>query len=57
MRLIIMSLATSLLVVHSIAKGTGSQYGFQKEENNVWIQGKEEEELPKWKHHPKFGHP
>ena len=57
MRLIILSLAASLLVVDLFAKGAGYQYGFQKEENDERIQGKEEEELPKGKHHQKFGYP
>lgn len=38
MRLIIMSLAASLLVVDSYAKGVGYKYGFQKEENDERIQ-------------------
>jgi hypothetical protein len=46
MRLIILSLAASLLVVDSYAKGAGYQYGFQKEENDERIQSNEKEELP-----------
>jgi len=46
MRLIILSLAASLLVVNSYAKGAGYQNGFQKEENDEKIYGNEEEEVP-----------
>ena len=61
MRLIILSLATtSLLVGHSFAKSQVYQEAGHKQ-NDVRVgsnnQGIEEEESPKWKHHPKFGYP